>query len=194
MNFMGHPMLTGYLFWQSPTSNKFIKQRIYIMETDLMSVVIGLASIATFLVPIGYYQMKEKAGVKKAKKQFLYAAMEHGFQPGEYDVLRNRAVIGIGRNGEELLYVHDAVFELVEICDLNQATLYKKTQSVSGENGEQQKNQVLGLQLKMKKGGHIRLPVFEGRDGTQAGDERIIIQGWIRKIESAKKELDQHSA
>lgn len=164
------------------------------METDFMSVLIGLASIATFLVPIGYYQMKEKNGVQKAKKQFLQAAMEHGFQAGEYDVLRNRAVIGIGRNGEELLYVHDAGFELVEICDLNQASLYKKTQSVAGEHGEPQKNQVLGLQLKMNDGGHVRLPVFEGRDGTQAGDERIIIQGWIHKIESAKKVLNQPSA
>ncbi|WP_069131183.1 hypothetical protein [Rhodohalobacter halophilus] len=164
------------------------------METDIASIVIGLASIATFLIPIGYYQMKEKNGVKKAKNRFLTIAEDVGFQTGEVDVLRNRAAIGIDRNSEELLYVNHGSHELIELGNIDQALFYKSNMQVPGESGDQQNIQELGIRFKMRTGNDVKLPVFEGRDGTQIGDERIIVQGWIHKIESAKRELNKEVA
>lgn len=164
------------------------------METDIASIVIGLASIATFLVPIGYYQMKEKKGVKTAKRQFIAVAEDLGFQPVEVVVLRNLAAIGLGKNGEKLLYVNKSKRELIEIVNIDQSVFYKSTQSEHRQNGEPQMLQELGIRLKMRTDSDIKLPVFEGRDGTQIGDERIIVQGWIQKIESAKRELNDSVA
>jgi len=162
------------------------------METDFASIVIGLASIAIFLVPIGYYQVKEKSGVRKAKQQFMSLANDIGFQAGEIEVLRNRAVIGIDSTGEELLYVKDDEHQIAELVSIDQAAFYKSKQIEEDERGKSQNITEMGVRLKMRGSPDLKLCFFRGRDGTQVGDERIIIQGWIHKIESAKKEL-KHS-
>ena len=89
------------------------------MEIDITSVVIGLASLATFAIPIGYDQLKGKRTESRAKQQFLSTSANIGFQHGQFDLLRNQAVIGIGKNNEELLYVKDSDnYSLVELRNI----------------------------------------------------------------------------
>ena len=164
------------------------------MEIDFASIIIGLASIAIFLVPVGYFQIKEKNNIKNAKRQFLETAQDLGFQAGEFDILKNRAVIGIDKNREELLYVNKTGHNLIQLVDVEQPGQFKSSQTVADDSGTEQLVREIGLQLKMREGGRIRLPVFEGRDGTQTGNEQLIIQDWVHKIDSAKKELSESGA
>jgi hypothetical protein len=162
------------------------------METDLTSIIIGLASLATFFVPIGIYQHHEKKGQKEAKKRFLNKAEEIGFQIGDVEILRNHAAIGIGKNYEQLLYVLENEYEIVELTDVVDCTVFKnqKQDAGRGDGGIRQ----IGLRLKLHKGSGIKLPVFEGKEGTQIGDEGLIVQRWIEKINSASKKLGAATA
>lgn len=159
------------------------------MEIDITSVIIGLASLATFAIPIGYDQLKGKHKASKAKQQFFTISADTGFQYGQFDLLGNYAVIGLGKNSEELLYVKDSDnYKLLELCAITSCTSYKsKTKVNSGTSGQTMKE--MGLRLGRKNGGDIRLPVFEGRDGTQHGDETVIIEQWIGRINTARKQL-----
>jgi|SRR6056297_1461395 len=154
------------------------------METDLTSIIIGLASLATFFVPIGYYQHHEKKNKKESKKHFLKKADEIGFQAGEIEVLRNHAAIGIGKNSEQLLYVLGSNYKIVELTEVTDSTIYKKYADSNGERVRQ-----IGIRLKLQKGKIINLVVFEGVEGTIIGDEHLIVQRWISKIQAAHKKL-----
>ena len=154
------------------------------METDLTSIIIGLASLATFFVPIGYYELHEKKSLKEARKRFLKKASEIGFQTVDVKILRNHAAMGIGKNNEQLLYVHGNQYELIEIANVVDSSIYK-SQKKSRKNGNDLSHQI-GIRLKLQKGESVKLPVFEGKQGTLIGDERIIVQHWIGKINTAQ--------
>lgn len=157
------------------------------METDLSSIIIGLASLATFLVPIGYYQLREKKVLKEAKKQFLKKADDLGFQTGDIEILRNRAAIGLDKNHEELLYLHGNQFEMIELADVVHCSIYSNhKKDLDSDDGVIQQ---IGIHMKLQKGLGIKLPIFEGKEGTLVGDERLIAQNWVGKINSAHNEL-----
>ncbi|SRR6056297_1349617 len=158
------------------------------METDLISVIIGLASLAIFMLPIGYYQIHEKKKTKDVKKQFIKRADDLGFQAGDFEIFRNRASIGIGKNHEELLYVNRNQYHLIELTDVINCSNYKSHKKDSGsENGVIQQ---VGIRIKLRKGMDVKLPVYEGREGTMIGDEHIIVRRWIDRINSAHKKLE----
>lgn len=160
------------------------------MEIDITSVIIGLASLATFAVPIGYDQLKVKRAESRAKQQFLATAANVGFQQGNFEVLGNSATIGIGNNSEELLYVkNDMDYSLLELSNLSDCSPYKSQKKVLGSGGNSQVMKESGIRLSFPKTGDVKLPVFEGRDGTQHGDEPIIIERWVSKIKSAQQNL-----
>lgn len=158
------------------------------METDLASVIIGLSLLAMFMLPIGYYQFQEKKGLKVAKKQFLDKADDLAFQTDDFEILRNRASIGIGKNHEELLYVNRNQYQLIELTDIVNCSNYKNHRKDLGSDDNV--IQQVGIRIKLRKGLDIRLPFFEGKEGTLIGDEQIIVRRWIDRINSAHKELE----
>jgi len=158
------------------------------METDLTSVIIGLALLAIFMLPIGYYQLQEKKKTKDDKKQFLKRAGDLGFQAGDFEILRSRASIGLGKNHEELLYVKGNQYQLIELADIVNCTNYKNHKKDLGSNDSV--IQQVGIRIKLRKGLDARLPIFEGKEGTMIGDEQLVVQRWIDRINSAHKELE----
>jgi hypothetical protein len=157
------------------------------METDLTSIIIGLASLATFFVPIGIYQHHEKKTKKESIKHFLKIAAEIGFQAGEIEVLRNHAAIGLGKNGEQLLYVIERQYKLVELTNIVDGTVYKKHKKYPASESE--RIHQIGVRLQLQNGESVNLTVFEGKEGTLFGDERLIAQQWVSKIRKAQKKL-----
>jgi hypothetical protein len=157
------------------------------METDLTSIIIGLASLATFFVPIGIYQHHEKKTKKDSIKHFMKIAAEIGFQTGEIEVLRNHAAIGLGKNGEQLLYVIGTQYKLIELTKVADCTVYKKNKK--NPESELERIYQIGVRLQLENGESINLTVFEGNEGTLFGDERLIAQQWISNIRKAQKQL-----
>ena len=157
------------------------------METDITSIIIGLVSLATFFVPIGYYELHEKMCLNDARRQFLKKADEIGFQTGEIEILRNRTAMGIGKNHEQLLYVRGNQYEMIELKNVVDCEIYKnqKKNPDSGDGITQQ----IGIRLKLHKGLEKKLPIFEGKEGLLFGDEQLIVHHWIGKIKSAFDKL-----
>jgi|SRR6056297_909621 len=162
------------------------------MEIDITSVVIGIASLATFAVPIGYDQFKVKRAKRKSEEQFLNSASETGFVHGSFEVLHNGAAIGICLNREELLYVKkSSAYTLIELCDVTSSSTYKSESVLTDNNGLKQNFKEMGIKLSTRHSGDIKIPVFEGRDGTQRGNESLIIERWMSKINKAVRDITQ---
>jgi len=162
------------------------------MQIEISSVIIGLASLATFAVPIGYDQYKVKRAESRAKKQFLDTSANVGFQYDSYDILGNSAVIGIGKNGEDLLYMkNDTEHSLIEMRNLTSCRPYESQEKIVAEDGSHRNMKEVGIRLTVSETRVIKLPVFEGRDGTQRGNESIVVEKWISRINSSLKTLHQ---
>lgn len=162
------------------------------MEIDITSVVIGIASLATFAVPIGYDQFKVKRAKRKAEQYFLTTASDIGFEHGPFEMVHNGATIGIGLNNEELLYVkNSSTYQLVELCDVTSFSTYKSERVLTDNDGLKQNFKEMGIKLSTRHSGDIKLPVFEGRDGTQHGDESLIIERWLSKINKSVRDISQ---
>ena len=162
------------------------------MEIDITSVVIGIASLATFAVPIGYDQFKVKRAKRKAEQQFLKTATDIGFEHGPFEMLQNDATIGIGLNNEELLYVKDSsTYKLVELCDVTSCSTFKSESVLTDNDGLKQSFKEMGIKLSTRHSGNLKLPVFEGRDGTQHGNESLIIERLMSNINKAIRDISQ---
>jgi hypothetical protein len=75
-------------------------------------------------------------------------------------------------------------YKIVELTEVTDSTIYKKYADSNGERVRQ-----IGIRLKLQKGKIINLVVFEGLEGTIIGDEHLIVQRWISKIQAAHKKL-----
>lgn len=162
------------------------------MEIDITSVVIGLASLATFAVPIGYDQFKVKRAKRNAERHFTETAKDLGFEFGDFEVLQNGAAIGIGLNSEELLYVKDnSDYNLVELCNVTSCSTYKSESVLTDNDGHEQMYKEMGVKLSARNSRDVKLPTFEGRDGTQHGNESLTIERWITSINKAVRAISK---
>jgi len=75
------------------------------METDLTSVVIGIAALAAFIVPILYLDYYKKWASKQLEKKFLDIARQHNATIAQSDSWRGRYVIGVDKNAGILVYL-----------------------------------------------------------------------------------------
>lgn len=162
------------------------------MDIDITSVVIGIASLATFAVPIGYDQIKVKRFRRNAERNFEKASSDLGFTRGSFDVLQNGAAIGIGLNNEELLYAKsDSNYQLIELNRVTTCRSYKNETAVTGNDGHQQVHKEMGIKVHIRNSEDVKLPVFQGRDGFQRGDESMIIERWMSNIIKASRSASQ---
>lgn len=162
------------------------------MEIDITSIIIAIVSLATFAVPIGYDQMKVKRAANKARQHFFDAASSNGFQYTDFDILGNSATIGIGNNNDEVLYVKDSHnYHLLDLRNITSCGQYRSQKKITANDHLDQTIIEKGLRISYQNGEEIKLPVFEGRDGTQRGDESVIVERWMSRINAARKHVKQ---
>ncbi|MGF1670632.1 MAG: hypothetical protein ACFCU6_09300 [Balneolaceae bacterium] len=156
------------------------------METDLTSILIGLAALATFFVPIGLHELSQKQKISKARKSLLALAEKIGIHLNEIEVLRNGTAIGIDSQNKHLLYLKKGTEIILNINKVNSCKPYKNQKNELSEDGNSRTVQEMGIHISFLNGQshkeEEKLIFFEGIEGNVAGDESIIIQRWINKI------------
>jgi hypothetical protein len=159
------------------------------MEIDLTSIIIGIAALSTFFVPIGMHQFSQKRKLNKTKKVFEAAAEKNGLQIHEMEVLRNGVAIGIDINQENVLYIENGNKTLIGLRKIAGCKLYKHQRKDTLADGSKAVIHEQGIQLNFhtRSNDDVVLLFFQGKEGSTYGDEGIIIERWIVKMTSALK-------
>lgn len=163
------------------------------MEIDITSVIIGLISLATFALPIGYDQIKVKRSKQHAEQQFLKTASDLEFKHESFEVLQNKAAVGLSLPKDKLLYVKSTDdYKFFELRNVISCSPYKSDSMTTDKDGHRQTWKEMGIKVSFRNSGDIRLPVFEGRDGTQQGIESLYIERWMSNINKAAHSIPKH--
>lgn len=159
------------------------------MEIDLTSIIIGIAALSTFFIPIGIHQYSQKHKVKKTRKSFDTAAETYSLHIDDMEVLRNRIAIGIDIENHCILHLKNQKETIMEIDDVQSCKLFKNHRSETKDDGTKTHIVVMGIHIKFKqiRSQEMKLPLFEVNEGSIFGDEEITIHRWIGKINSVLK-------
>jgi hypothetical protein len=160
------------------------------MEIDLTSVIIGIAALSTFFIPIGIHQFSQKYKFKKTRKSFDDAAKVYDLHIDDMEILRNGFAIGINTQQHCILHLNNQKESIIELDDVQNCKLFKDLCSEIADNGTKIHTVRMGIHIKFKhnRSLEIKLPLFEGKEGSIFGDEEVTIHRWIYKIHSVLKE------
>ena len=164
------------------------------MDIDLTSIIIGIAALSTFFVPVGLYQFSLKKKFKNAKKAFESVAQKYQLQIDQFEILRNGNVIGIDSEKKIVLHLKNGVDTLTELKHVVGCKYYNQQRKVTSDDGNPDVIHELGIQLTFQPrlNYNVKLLFFEGKEGSTHGDERIIINKWIGYIQTLlKKTADE---
>lgn len=159
------------------------------MEIDLTSIIIGIAALSTFFIPIGIHQFSQKNKVKKTRKSFEEAAEVYSLHIDDMEVLRNGLAIGIDTQNHCILHLSDQKETMIELDDVQSCKLFKDLRRETTVDGTKTHTVLFGIHIKFKQNQNLglKLSLFEGNEGSVFGGEEVIIQRWIDKIHSAMK-------
>lgn len=162
------------------------------METDLTSIIIGIAALSTFFIPIGMYKISQRRKLRTTLHLFRNFALNYGLRIDDVDILRDGIAIGIDFQNKILLHVIDRRETLMDLSDVQSCSLFKHQRKVTGDDGTVKHILTSGIQVKLIKSQtrELQLPLFIRKGGGTFGDEEIVIHKWIVKIKTA---LVEHS-
>lgn len=158
------------------------------MEIDLTSIIIGIAALSSFFIPIGIHQFSQKNKFNKTRKTF-YTAEFYSLHIDDMEVLRNGFAIGIDTENHCILHMKNQKETIIELHDVQSTRLFKDLRSEKADDGTKTKTVSMGIHMKFKQNQsrEMKLPLFEGGEGSLFGGEYVKIHTWIDKINSATK-------
>lgn len=159
------------------------------MEIDLTSIIIGIAALSTFFIPIGIHQFSQMNKFKNTRKSFDNAAKLYSLHIDDMEVLRNGIAIGIATENNCILHLKNQKETIIELHDVQSGKPFKNLRSETAGDGIKTNTVEMGIHIKFKQNqiSDMKLPLFEGNEGSIFGDEDITIHRWIDKINSAMK-------
>ena len=159
------------------------------MEIDLTSIIIGLAALSTFFVPIGLYQISQKQIIKKAKTTFDAATQKNRLQIDQMEIIRNGVGIGIDLQQQIMLHVRNGTETLTDLKNVAGCKFFKDHRKNIPGNDNGSYYQEMGIQIIFpgSQSRELKLLFFEGKEGNTFGDEEVIIHRWVKNINSVLK-------
>lgn len=159
------------------------------MEIDLLSVIIGMVALATFFVPIGLYQYSQSRKLRLIKKSFVEAADKHHLQIRDSAILRDGIAIGIDAEQHALLHVRQQESVMLKLDDIDQCRTYTDQRKHAGGDGLPATFRETGLRISLRHPHKrdLKLPLFEGKEGSTFGDEDVVVRRWKDKIHAVMR-------
>lgn len=161
------------------------------MDIDLTSVIIGIFALATFIIPIAWYQVSEKMKTKKLSSEFLQTAKNKNIQITEFDVWGGSYGIGLDRPAKKLLYLGKEKemprTEVVDLSVVSHCRVASGTKSVKNAQGRTNFTDRIGLYISFEtpqKAG-LSLEFYNGENGKTLTGEMSAANKWSRTINSA---------
>lgn len=153
---------------------------------DILSALIGLGSLAFFIVPIVYLQMVKKKEKKKFQDKFLQLARENNANISILDIWNRSHAIGIDEAGNKLFFLKTGAGTdkkvLIDLAEAEKCKLVNKSRTVDN-------NKVidhLELQITFKNPGAPEkvLEFYDREESMSVNEEYHLIEKWEKLISS----------
>lgn len=156
------------------------------MDINLTSILIGIAALSTFIVPIGMHQFSQWRKQITTRDAFEKAARNYDLKIEAPEILRNGSAIGIDIPNRMLLHFKNGQDTLIGLDDIQSCSFFKYQQKSGSVKSSESQNLSMGIQIVLKKSqtNKLNLPIFEGKEGFTFGDEERISERWIKNIRS----------
>lgn len=147
---------------------------------DITSAIIGLISLALFIVPILYIQGKQKKGTKKLLDDYARLAEKHRLTISKSDSWNNCFVIGLDKAQSKLLYLKKQKEKehvvLINLPDVETCTVTNLHRDVNN-------NRVIdfiGLRFKLRgpKQAEQALEFYNKDESMYLSDELLLCEKW----------------
>lgn len=160
------------------------------MKVDLPSLIIGICALATFAVPIAWYQISEKMKEKKLHNEITRYARQENLTLTNEEVWGDQYALGIDNNSRKIVYLkHSEDGDQKEIIDLSKVQKCKVsngTKTVHDADGK--KNVLTSIDLlfhfRNSGTGALSLEVYNDSNGRSLTYELSIANKLARKIGS----------
>lgn len=153
---------------------------------DTSTIVLGILSVALFIIPLYYIQHKQKLKVSKAKQPFLDAATRQGLQLGQQDFWNEQFGIGLDEASNRLFYWHidgqKPQESVIELDTVKQSILENLHHDVNG-------NRIIdsiGLRLSLigAKVPNLYLPFYDKEGNMMLNGELQLAEKWNAIIQN----------
>lgn len=163
------------------------------MKIDIVSLIIAALGLASFFVPIGWYQITQKRKTKKLTDELFQFAKDNNINLTSHEVWGNCYAIGIDHETKKLLYFkHNektdkkVVIDLAEIekCKVSNITKTFRTQR---ESFGVTNNIRLVFHYRNPKKDPTFLEIYDGEYGKTLTTEISVANKWARTINAECK-------
>jgi len=154
------------------------------MEIDLTSIIIGIAALSTFFVPIGMHQFSQWRNENTTRNLFENKALLYSLTIDSSEIFRSNSALGLDLLNRTLLHLKDGKETLIELDDVQNCSSFKHARKQLNNDGTELHILSLGIQISLKTSQtrKMELPLFEGKEGFTFGDEELIIERWVKTI------------
>ena len=153
---------------------------------DTSTIVLGILSMALFVIPLYYIQHKQKSNVSKAKQPFLEAANRQGLQLAQQDFWNEQYGIGLDEASNRLFFWHNDGQKpqevVIELGTVKQSILENLHHEVNG-------NRIIdsiGLRLSLNgaKLPNLYLPFYDKEGNMMLNGELQLAEKWNAIIQN----------
>jgi hypothetical protein len=169
------------------------------MDIDLSSIIMGIAFLSTFFVPIAWYQLSEKKKKSRAEHALTGAAQEANLNLSHHDTWAGKYGIGLDVEKQVLIWLH-----LSESADINKTvtvnlheaarcTMKVSERIIKGLKGAAPVTESIALHIAYRSSSKkpVILEFFNATSGTTQSTEHALSKKWARMIGEQLKQFEK---
>jgi len=151
---------------------------------DLEIIIIGILSVALFIVPIYLIQKKQKGKVAKARQAFVDRGAQRQLNITTCELWNPAYAIGIDEQQRKLLYLSDFEQQTREqLVDLDQVKQCRVLNEYRDSNGNRMIDHIaLVLSMAGPKPGELQLEFYNNQISMMHSDELKVAEKWNATI------------
>lgn len=163
------------------------------MKIDLVSLIIAALGLASFFVPIAWYQITQKRKIKKITDDLMLFAKEHNVNLTAHEVWGDGYAIGMSPDTKKLLYLKlDGKTDKKVVLDLTEIANCKVSNVIKTIRGQKESfgvtnNIRLVLHYRNPKKGPTWLEIYDGEHGKTLTTEISVANKWAGTINAELK-------
>ncbi|WP_299825355.1 hypothetical protein [uncultured Pontibacter sp.] len=154
---------------------------------DFVTIIIGLISLALFIVPIMYISRKQKQVAGKAMQEFLALAGQQELSLTKYDFWNQRFALGLDEKQHKLFYFCKQADKeqvlLLDLADVKSCELVKDSREVN----DNKIIDLIALRLSFRAAKPQLLVFYQKEDNMLLGGELQLATKWSAIISEALK-------
>jgi iron only hydrogenase large subunit-like protein len=156
-------------------------------DIDPVTLIMSCVLFCAFAAPFIYYANQNGKKELALKAKLTKTALAGEATPDQVEVWRNQFGLGLDSKKNILVYLHESevnISYIVDLEDVKQAVVRKRTREVNGTSGKTTVVDYVGLELhyKAENKKSILLEIYDGEEFTDLLGETVLAEKWAGLI------------